>query len=150
MLQQFLHYDADKPRNMESVGFRQLYITLRTVYWLGFVRRLYLKLKIRAVFQEPIPFPKRCFHFYFKNRKSMNQILNDFNKELEFAEYNQQDANFHICFISVRRSTCFRRFFRLSSGAQNCTYVRYLSDRYCYLLLACRLAAGSSIGLTNT
>jgi len=39
-------------------------------------------------------------------------------------------------FISVRRCTCFRRFFRPSSGAQNCTYnVRYLSDRYCYLLL---------------
>jgi len=44
-------------------------------------------------------------------------------------------------------------FFRPSSGAQNCTYsVRYLSDRYCYLLVAwpARLAAGSSIGLTNT
>jgi len=38
-------------------------------------------------------------------------------------------------FISVRRSTCFRQFFRPSSGAQNCTYsVRHLSDRYCYLL----------------
>jgi len=47
------------------------------------------------------------------------------------AEYNQQDAKFHIFFISVRRSTCFRRFFRPSSGAQNCTYsVRYLSDQY--------------------
>jgi len=34
-------------------------------------------------------------------------------------------------FISVRRSTGFRRFFRPSSGAQNCTYsVRYLSDQY--------------------
>ena len=34
----------------------------------------------------------------------------------------------------MRRSTCFRRFYRPSSGAQNCTYsVRYLSDRYCYL-----------------
>ena len=41
-------------------------------------------------------------------------------------------------FISVGRSTCFRRCCRPSSGAQNCTYsVRYLSDRYCYLLLAC-------------
>jgi len=51
-----------------------------------------------------------------------------------FSEYNQQDAMFLILFISVRRSTCFRRFFRPSSGAQNCTYrVRYLSDRYCYL-----------------
>jgi len=39
-----------------------------------------------------------------------------------FAEYNQQDATFHNLFISIRRSTCFRRFFRPSSGAQNCTY----------------------------
>jgi len=29
-----------------------------------------------------------------------------------FAEYNQRDAKFHNLFISVRRSTCFRRFFR--------------------------------------
>ena len=65
-----------------------------------------------------------------------------------FAEYNQQDAKFHNFFISVRRSTCFRRVFRPPSGAQNCIYsVRYLSDQYCYLPLA-RLAAGSSIGLT--
>jgi len=32
-----------------------------------------------------------------------------------FAEYNQQDATFHNLFSSVRRSTCFRRFFRPSS-----------------------------------
>jgi hypothetical protein len=50
-----------------------------------------------------------------------------------FAEYNRQDATIHNFFIPVRRSTCFRRFFRPSLGAQNCTYsVRYLSD----LLLA--------------
>ena len=29
-----------------------------------------------------------------------------------FSEYNQQDATFLNLFISVRRSTCFRRFFR--------------------------------------
>ena len=53
-----------------------------------------------------------------------------------FAKYNQQDATFHNFFISVRRSKCFRRVFRPSSGAQNCTYsVRYLSDQYCYLPL---------------
>jgi len=47
----------------------------------------------------------------------------------EFAEYSQQDAKFHNLLISVRRSTCFKRVFRPSSGAQNCTYsVRYLSD----------------------
>jgi len=52
-----------------------------------------------------------------------------------FAEYNQQDATFHNLFISIRRSTCFRRSFRPSSEAQNCTYsVRYLSDQYCYQL----------------
>jgi len=40
-----------------------------------------------------------------------------------------------ILFIPVRRSTGFRRGFRQSPGAQNCTYsVRYLSDYYCYLL----------------
>ena len=41
----------------------------------------------------------------------------------------------------------FQAVFFRSSGAQNCTYsVRYLSDQYCYLLLAwprARLAAGS-------
>jgi len=35
-----------------------------------------------------------------------------------FIEYNQQDSMFHNLFISVRRSTCFRRVFRPSSGAQ--------------------------------
>ena len=47
------------------------------------------------------------------------------------ADYNQQDATFLNLFISVRRSTCFRRSFRPSSGALNCTFsVRYLSDQY--------------------
>ena len=58
-------------------------------------------------------------------------------KQNKFAEYDQQDATFHNFFISVRRFTCFRRFFRTSSGDQNCTYsVKYVSDQYCYLLLA--------------
>jgi len=54
-----------------------------------------------------------------------------------FTQYNHQDATFLNLFISVRRSTCFRRVFRPASGAQNCTYrFRYLSHHYCYLLLA--------------
>jgi len=62
----------------------------------------------------------------------------------EFIEYNQQDAVFHNFFISVRCSTCFRRFFCPTSGAQNCTYiVSYLSDQCCYLPLAW-LAAGKT------
>ena len=65
-----------------------------------------------------------------------------------FAECNQQDATFHNLFISVRRSTCFRRFFRPSPGAQICTY----SVRPILLPAAslARLATGSSTGLTNT
>jgi len=43
------------------------------------------------------------------------------------AGSNQQEATFHNLFIFVRRSTYFRRGFRPSSGAQNCTHsVRYL------------------------
>ena len=54
-----------------------------------------------------------------------------------FVQHSQQDAAFHNLFISVRHSTCFRRVFCPTSGAQNCTYsVRNLSDWYCYLLLA--------------
>jgi len=65
------------------------------------------------------------------------------------AEYNHEDAKFYNSFISVRRSTCFRLFFRPSSGAENCTYnVRHLLARNSSI--PARLAAGSSIGLTNT
>jgi len=39
-------------------------------------------------------------------------------------------------FILLKRSTCFGRSFRLSSGAQNCTYGnRHMSKSCCYLLL---------------
>jgi len=49
----------------------------------------------------------------------------------------QMQSQFHNLFISVGRSACFRRSFRLSPGARNCVYsVRYLSDQHCYLLLA--------------
>ena len=36
------------------------------------------------------------------------------NRISVFAEYNQQDAKFLNFFVPVRRSTCFRRFFRPS------------------------------------
>ena len=52
-----------------------------------------------------------------------------------FAEYNQQDATFLNLFISVRRSTCFRRVFP--------SIIRSLK------LHIQLLAAGSSIGLTK-
>jgi len=39
-----------------------------------------------------------------------------------FSEYNEQMQHFSNLSISVRHSTCFRRFCRRSSWAQNCTY----------------------------
>ena len=69
------------------------------------------------------------------------------NFDIWFSEYNQQDATFPNLFISVRRSTWFRRVFRPSTGAQNCTYgLRPLLLPAASLT---RLAAGSSNGLTN-
>ena len=55
---------------MKSVEFRQLYITFRIIYRVDLFRCPYSKLKIRTAFQEPIMFPKRCFHFYFKHTKN--------------------------------------------------------------------------------
>jgi len=61
---------------------------------------------------------------------------------------------FLTLFILVKRSTCFGRSFRPSSGAQDCTYSnRNMSNSCCYLLLVrtrwnSPLAAGSSSYLT--
>jgi hypothetical protein len=47
------------------------------------------------------------------------------------TNYSQQDATFLEFIYYYRRSTCFRRFLRTSSGANNCTY----SFRYCQTIL---------------
>jgi len=75
-----------------------------------------------------------CISFYVK-LQTISWIKNTVNI---FSKYNQQDATFHNLFISVSRSTCFRRVFRPSSAAENCTSI------------PSRLAAGSSNGMTNT
>ena len=62
-----------------------------------------------------------------------------------FSEYNQQDATFLNLVIPVRRSTCFRRFCRPSSRAQNCIYgVRHLPDAIYAGLLYLYLSSSSS------
>jgi len=58
-----------------------------------------------------------------------------------FTEYHQQDVTFHNLLISLKLCTWFRRFFRPSSGAQNCAYsVRYLvwqiPDAVCAVLIS--------------
>ena len=101
--------------------------------WIGYIQ--VTEVHINYVFSVNLfDLPLRRFSWHRNNLR-------------KFSKYNQHDATFLNIFISVRHSTCFRRVFRPPSGAQNCTNsVRYLSDRYCYLLLA----AGSSNGLTNT
>jgi hypothetical protein len=54
--------------------------------------------------------------------------------------YSQQDATFLLIIYFYRRSRCFRRFLRSSSGAHNCTYF----FRCCQPILL--LAASSSSG----
>jgi len=69
--------------------------------------------------------------FFFLNLTSVGPCIDNI-----FAEYNQHDVTFHNFFISTRRSTCFRRVFRPSSGAHNCTHSgRYWSDKYLTLYM---------------
>ena len=55
-------------------------------------------------------------------------------------KYNQRDAKLHNLFISVKCSTCFRRFLRQPSGAQK-LYIQHL--------LPAIVVAGNSKGLTK-
>ena len=41
---------------------------------------------------------------------------------LPIFKYDQENATLHNLFIYLKCSTCFRRFFRPSSGARNCIY----------------------------
>ena len=70
---------------------------------------------------------------------------------------NQQNATLHNLFIFVKCSTCFRRFFSPTSGAQT-VYIApgTLSNLYCYLeemellsSISSTTLAGSSKGLTK-
>jgi hypothetical protein len=52
-------------------------------------------------------------------------------------KYNQQDAKLHIGVYYYKCSTCFRRFLRPSSGAQNCTHnIGYFLSLSCFLPLS--------------
>jgi hypothetical protein len=52
-------------------------------------------------------------------------------------KYNQQDATLYNIIYYCQCYTCFRRFLRPSSGAQNCTHIWYMSSL---------LAATASVG----
>ena len=87
-------------------------------------------------FVKPAPFPTKW-----------NCFLNTLKGKQEYCifKYNQQDATLHNLFISVKWCTCFRRFLRPSSGAQNCIYsIGYFVTP---VLLPAIVVADSSIGL---
>ena len=62
-------------------------------------------------------------------------------------KYNQQDATLHNLFISVKCSTCFRRFLHPSSGAQNCIYsIGYFVEPF-FATCHCRGRVGTEFQL---
>jgi hypothetical protein len=59
-------------------------------------------------------------------------------------KHNQQDATLHNGIYYYKCSTCFRRFLRPSSGAQNCLQsMGYLSSFSCFLPLSLQLTHNS-------
>jgi hypothetical protein len=65
--------------------------------------------------------------------------------KLHSLKYNQQDATLYNILYYCQCSTCFRRFLRPSSGAQNCTHSIWYMSNLCLLLL---LAVAANTGLT--
>ena len=82
----------------------------------------------------------------------MTVMISDIRDPNLFAEYNQQYAKFLNLFISVRCSTCFRRFFSSILRSSKLLIQRQVFVRPILLTAAspAGLAAGSSNGLTNT
>jgi hypothetical protein len=66
----------------------------------------------------------------FKGNKVIFDIYMSVHRNI-ITNYSQQVAGFFLFIYFYRRSACFRRFLRSSSGANNCTY----SFRYCQPIL---------------
>jgi hypothetical protein len=78
----------------------------------------------------------------------MYATKNNINKHKMITNYSQQDVTFLESVYFYRRSTCFRRVLRPSSGAHNCTY----SFRYCQpmLLLSATVEQLAAVLVDNT
>ena len=86
---------------------------------------------------------KKCkfTKFHFRHRNRQHRLMSPINiwvKKLIFIfKYNQQDATLLNGIYYYKCSTCFRRFLRPSSGAQNCIHsIGYLSSFFCFLPLS--------------
>ena len=93
------------------------------VRWIDTLRRLFVGKFRDKAYETYLRTPEKL-------RNKIHRVISTISGNLTFigpcitnmlAEYRQLDAVFLNLFISVRRSTCFRRVFRPSSGAQNCT-----------------------------
>ena len=86
---------------------------------------------------------------YLENKSYLcnNLLIFDIHMSVHcniITNYNQQDATFLEFIYFYRRSTCFRRFLRPSSGAHNCTY----SFTYCQPILL--LAISSTVAASSS
>ena len=75
----------------------------------------------------------------FRSPKSQTEQHATCKVRISFFSYSTT-KKMHLflkSFILVKRSTCFGRFFRPTSGAENCTYGNmHMSNSCCYLPLA--------------
>ena len=69
----------------------------------------------------PVIFEPPCISTIFLLPNQTFDVHGSVHRKRIF-KYNQQDATLHNLFISVKCSTCFRRFLHPSLGAQNCIY----------------------------
>ena len=77
---------------------------------------------VRIVAVREEIFPKGGHISWCPRKISKHFDVHGFVHRKPICKYNQQNATLHSLFISVKCSTCFRRFLRPSSGAQNCIY----------------------------
>jgi hypothetical protein len=114
--------------------------------------------KLLYMFQAVLPLIIRSTKLYIQPQVLSNHFC---CLLLSWMRWNSMEFFFYLL-TSINCSTCFRRFLRPSSGAQNCTYIlRYCQTTTaacCYrgwdgtpwISISSTITAGSSIGLKIT
>jgi len=87
--------------------------SLSHTYFLLFLSPRHPVVFSEVIFRKKQTAQKLCWNLTFNIYRSVHRNI--------FLQYNQQDAPVSL-FILVKRSACFGRSFRPSSGAQNCVY----------------------------
>ena len=120
----------------EYTFFREVYDSRRIVFGLYPVRTsallppvpTYAHLEQDKILAQPRGTNNRIWLFFY-----VHGTVHRFN----VFKHNQQDAMLNNDIYYYKCSTCFRRFLRPSSGAQNCTHSTvYMSSFYCFIPLS--------------